>query len=250
MRFPVALEQGPIWYGRFIDFPGTIARAPTKKILMKELHKELEYHISWLEKHHEKTPDFNTIEIHIAEEIHNIKQLGESGGEVAFFSYDTQPITRNSLPYFIRLMNYNRNDVLHIVTSLPKETLLWTPPEKSRNIIDILHHICNAEEFYISRFGPKASKKYEEYTGLTQKDIDTLPIFERLTTVRNACTRTLQDIAPNTNAIFTRSEYTKYPDEKWSSHKVLRRFLEHEREHLYNILEYIDLKSKNDINNK
>ncbi|MGD2248737.1 MAG: DinB family protein [Candidatus Methanofastidiosia archaeon] len=250
MRFPVAIEQGTIWYGRFINFPGTIARAPTKKILMKELRKELVYHISWLKKHHEKTPDFNTIEIHITEEIHNIKQLGESGGEVAFFSYDTQPITKNRLPSFIRLMNYNRDDLLHVVTSLPKKTLTWIPPEKSRTIINILHHVCNAEEFYISRFGFKASKKYEKYAKLKQKDIDNLPILERLTTVRNACIKTLQDVVFDTNTIFTHSKYTKYPDEKWSSHKVLRRFLEHEREHLYNILEYIDLKLKNDINKK
>lgn len=249
MRFPVALEHGTIWYGRFIEFPGTIARALTKQTLIKELQKELVYHACWLENHGEKALDFNTIEINIAEEIHDIPQLGESGGKVAFFSYDAQPITKDILAYFIRLMQYNRNDILHIFTSLPAETLEWVPPEKSRNIIDILHHICNAEEFYISRFGFKADKKYEEYAKLNQKDIDNLPITKRLDTVRNACIKTLQEIVLNVDSIFTRNEYTAYPDEKWSSYKVLRRFLEHEREHLYNILEYIDLKSTLNKNN-
>ena len=70
--------------------------------------------------------------------------------------------------------------------------------------------------------------------------VDELPIMTRLVAVREACVRTLRDIIPTKGKeIFQRQEYTDYPKEQWTAHKVLRRFLEHEREHIYNIREYL-----------
>ena len=71
------------------------------------------------------------------------------------------------------------------------------------------------------------------------EEADKLPINERLSTVRQACITTLEELISVKTGVFTRAEYTNYPDERWTPKKVLRRFLEHEREHIYNIRWYL-----------
>ena len=50
---------------------------------------------------------------------------------------------------------------------------------------------------------------------------------------------TLRQIVPLKTGVFTRADFTSYPTEQWTARKVLRRFLEHEREHIYNIRWYL-----------
>ena len=40
--------------------------------------------------------------------------------------------------------------------------------------------------------------------------------------------------------MFKRSAYTKHPEEEWTFRKVLRRFVEHEREHIGTIKKVIE----------
>jgi hypothetical protein len=238
----VAVEQGTTrkWYGRCIEVLGTIAWAGGKGELLKELEKELDYHMTWLRYHGERVPTLDDVSLTIVEEVHNISELGESGGEVALFHYDRNPVAPEDMQYFFRLMAHNREDLLTVVRNLSEDQLSIKPQGKLRTITDILHHVCNAEEFYISRLGPEADTLYETYAGLPIATVDTLPLFQRLQVVRNACCKTLKDTIPDRgNTIFTREEYTNYPHEKWTAHKVMRRFLEHEREHIYNIQEYL-----------
>ena len=246
MFTPVALEQGTtgLWYGRCIDFPGTIARSHTRQELLQELEQEFKYHLTWLQINNEKVPfipSLDTFHLVVTEEVSNISELGESGGEVALFEFDSQTVTRERMGYLFRLMGYNRRDLLALVKPLPHQKLTYSPKGGKRTITDILHHVSNAEEFYISRLGEDADRKYEAYAGIKQQEIDGLPVFDRLQVVRRACIQTLEELIPQKEgSIFTRSEYTTHPHEKWSAYKVLRRFLEHEREHYYNILEYLN----------
>jgi hypothetical protein len=100
--------------------------------------------------------------------------------------------------------------------------------------------MCNAEEWYVSRLGPDADADYESSLGMTVKEADALPVSQRLETVRRGCVETLRRLVPSRgDRVFTRAQYTSYPDEKWTAHKILRRFLEHEREHIYNIRGYL-----------
>ncbi|MBU7042673.1 MAG: DinB family protein [Theionarchaea archaeon] len=241
--YPVAIEEGTtgMWYGRFIDFPGTHARAREKALLLQELSAELQYHIQWLRRHGEKIITNSTPDIYIAEEVTGIRELGESGGEVALFQYDMHNITQAEADSFFRLMNYSRNDFTALIQSIPHNTLSCVPEGKQRSIVDIIHHVCNAEEFYISRLGKNADHLFNAYSGMREESRNTLPPKKRMDTVRTAALHTLQEILQKGKCplVFTRSEYCVYPDERWTVHKVLRRFLEHEREHYYNIKEYL-----------
>jgi hypothetical protein len=67
-------------------------------------------------------------------------------------------------------------------------------------------------------------------------------------TLRRGCVETLRRLVPSKgDQVFTRAQYTSYPDERWTAHKILRRFLEHEREHIYNIREYLGLSPRGPI---
>lgn len=241
MNIPAAIEHGTtnIWYGRFIDFPGTHARALSRQLLLEELREELDYHLRWLEIHGEPI-HVGSYHITIEEEVMNIPNLGKSGGVVALFEFDKQVITEEKMKSLFLLMDYHRKDLLEVTRSIPQENWEYIPPGKERNILDILVHLCNAEEFYLSRLGEKADERFEEHAGMSEDEIDELPVFERLHVVREACKETLRELVPEKkDTVFTRKKYTNHPQEKWTAHKVMRRFLEHEREHYYNILEYL-----------
>lgn len=244
LQFPVAIEHGTTgtWYGRFVDYPGTHARAFDKQALLHELEEEIRYHISWMKKHDLGTLEILDFELIIDEEQVNIQELGESGGEVALFEFDKQLVANNQFHSFIQIMTINRSELLNLVKPLPASRLEFTPNDKSRCINEILMHICNAEEWYISRMGENATLTYLQYADMPESELDSLPVFERLNTVREACLQALKTIIPDFKLkIFKRAKFTKYPEEKWTAFKVLRRFLEHEREHFYNIRDYLGI---------
>lgn len=238
----IAMEHGSsgLWYGRIIGFLGTHARATSRDELLKELMRELRCHLNWLQKHGEVTMSLETVEWNIKEERGDINELGDSGGEVALFDFDLRNIDEDSLTRALRYMDYHRKDLLELCRTIDEVQMKEVPSGKRRSIEDILQHVCNAEEFYISRFGEEADELYERHLGIPVVDADRLPIMERLGIVREACIRTLKEIVPTRGkVIFQRKEYCKYPAEQWTAHKVLRRLLEHEREHIYNIREYL-----------
>jgi hypothetical protein len=241
MGFGVAIETGAtgIWYGRLIDYIGTHARAMSKDSLMNELLLEKKYHEYFLEDCGINKVKPGRDRFHIVEEVRGIEDLGESGGAVALFKFDMSDVNLGFLNHCIEIMGCNRRLLFNEIKSLDTDILNHTPPGKGRNINQILHHISSAEEFYISRLGEQADIIYENNLQKTQKEANNLPPIERLSLVRGAAVKTLEILIPDKIGVFTRNEYTRYPDEKWTAHKVLRRFLEHEREHIYNIREYL-----------
>jgi len=246
----VALETGStgLWYGRLIEYVGTHARAESRDALLKGLMEEYVYHREWLRQHGDEPPRAKATELVVLEEVSGMGRLGESGGEVALFRYDVKPVSEKLLEDCIRWMGYNRADLLAQVQGLPAETMAHVPPGKRRNITQILGHVCDAEEWYVSRLGPDAQALYESSLGMAVKEADAQPIFERMGVVRSGCVETLNQSVPSKgDQVFTRAQYTSYPDERWTAHKVLRRFLEHEREHIYNIRWYLGLSPRGPI---
>ena len=241
MKFGAAIETGNtgLWYGRLLGLPGTHARAGSLDELLNELKQETAYHDMWLRRHGEPAINLDDVTVEIVEFVDDVELLGESGGMVALFESDLEQPTESHIQQCIKYMSYQRIDLLKLISGLSPEQLNHTPPSKKRNIIQILGHICNAEEWYISRLGPEAEKTYEQNLGITVEQADKLPIDERMKLVRASCVKMLQEVIPEKKGVFTRAEYTSYPEEQWTAGKVLRRFLEHEREHICNIRWYL-----------
>lgn len=232
-----AIENGTpdIWYGRIIDLPGTITKAHSREGLLQNLELEVNEHILWL-KHYNEEISISNQQIIIKEEVFNVPQLGESGGAMAFFEFDKQPVTSERLQYYLKLMEFSRQSLLELIGKFPLENISEQLPDSNRTIIQILTHISNTEEWYKSRFGKEADNLYEKYIGMTTDRLDRKPVLERLELVRIGCINVLKDLVVQKGAqIFSRDAFTSYPTEQWSTTKVLRRFIEHEREHYYSI---------------
>ena len=241
MKLSAAVETGStgLWYGRFIDLVGSHARAEIFDQLMVELRAEAFYHDSWLRRYGEAPLGVTDVSVDVVERVEGVDMLGESGGSVALFNFDLVRPDEAFLNKCIRYMRFHRYDLLELVDGLSETQLNHVPEGKSRNIEQILSHICNAEEWYISRLGSDADLAYEENLGIDIEEADKLPVFERMRVVRRGCVDTLRQIIPLKTGVFTRADFTSYPTEQWTARKVLRRFLEHEREHIYNIRWYL-----------
>lgn len=247
MRLQAAIETGTtgLWYGRLASLIGTHARATSRENLLNELGEELQYHLEWLRRNGEEAPVIEDPVIDVAEEVSGVQLLGESGGEVAFFRFDEEPVSDEPLLRCIRYMGHNRREILQTVDGLTEEELCSVPPGKGRSINQILQHVCNSEEWYLSRLGAEADPLYEAKLGRPVPQVDKLPVYERMKAVREACVASLRILVPAKNGLtLTRVEYSSYPGERWSTRKVLRRYLEHEREHIYNIREYLGVQPR------
>jgi predicted RNase H-like HicB family nuclease/uncharacterized damage-inducible protein DinB len=247
VKLLAAIETGTtgLWYGRITSLMGAHARATTREGLLKELDEELQYHLEWLRRNGEKVPSISDPVIEVAEEVTGVQLLGESGGEVAFLRSDEEPVPEELLHRCIRYMGYNRMEIIRAVDGLSEEELSNVPPGKGRSIVQILRHVCNAEEWYLSRLGADAEALYEAKLGRPVSEVDRLPVLDRMEAVREAGVAALRELVPAKNGLtLTRAEYTSYPGERWSTRKVIRRYLEHEREHIYNIREYLGVEPR------
>ncbi|MFQ6125077.1 MAG: DinB family protein [Candidatus Heimdallarchaeota archaeon] len=227
-------EGGGIWYVHVAELLGCFTRSHNQDVILQEIPTVIQNHLNWLvAKGQRPISSQTTIIFNIAEEIRGVTQLGKSGGTVALFKTDNIPVTRQTFDNCLTLMSWTRQDLLQLVTTLPVATWNQRNIPNKRPIDSDIQHIANTEEWYISRFGRNADAIYRQATGVSKAQLDTLPTLNRLTTVRQVAVQTLKIIYPKMKrGTFTRAEYTSHPDEPWTLHKVLRRFIEHEKEHI------------------
>ena len=228
-------EGGGIWYVHVAELPGCFTRGHSRNDVLLQIPEIIHYHLNWLANKGQlpHSPQSKTITFTIAEEIHDISQLGMSGGTVALFKTDHAPVTQQTLDDYLTLMSWTRQDLFDLVTPLPAATRKQRNIPNKRSIDRDLQHIANAEQWYISRLGPDADSIFQQAAGIHEAQLDALPTLRRLTAVREAAVKTLKTLYPTVKrGVFTRPEYTNHPDEPWTFQKVLRRFIEHEKEHI------------------
>ncbi len=168
----------------------------------------------------------------IVEEQVGVPELGESGGAVALFDSDKEPVTEESLSRFLVIMGHNRDETLRLIGSLGPNELVSYPRPGKRSIAEDVGHIVNAEEWYVSRLGREYQRMYEEELRAVRGRSRPSHV-ERLTLTRKPMVAALrQALTDGHQGPFTRKAYSKHPEESWTLGKVLRRFVEHEREHL------------------
>jgi predicted RNase H-like HicB family nuclease/uncharacterized damage-inducible protein DinB len=218
-----------------IDLPGCIVRAPTRDEALSRLPEAIkEYHV-WLRFHGELVrTSGESVQIDIA---------GESVGSgpfnrrdaAALFPPDREPLSPEEMERYFRLMVYNRADLLALTRGLPDELLDWQPYPESFRLRGLLRHVGNAEEWYVSRVVPPDSLPPE------WEDDESLPIFEFLEMERRtAVVRLSQLTEQERRNVFYPTAWAYHPEEPWTARKALRRFLEHEREHIAQVREILD----------
>ena len=208
------------------ELPGCIVRAETRAAALRELPVAIEAYQAWLCRHGEPAqPAGESMEIEVVEE-----RSGEGpfdpGDRAALFPPDLEPITPEEMEQFYRLMGHNRRDLLALVGDPADKLLDWRPFPGAYNLRRVLRHVGNAEEWYVSRIVPIETLPPE-----WEDDAD-LPHFVFLEMSRRTAIERLRRLTDEERAgVFYPTFGTQHPEEPWTARKVLRRFLEHEREH-------------------
>ncbi len=233
VEWSVNLEGGTWWYAHVVELPGCFSRGGSRGEALGSLPGAVEGRLAWLGERGLACPACSGFTV--VEERGGIPGLGESGGAVALFRTDLTPVDGETLGEAVRLMTLSRGELLGVVGGLTGEELDAEPIPGKRTVRRDISHVVNAEEWYVSRLGPRYQRVYEE--GLRAiRGRRRLSAVERLGATRLPMIAALEAaLAEGRQGPFTRRRYTRHPEEAWTLRKVLRRFLEHEREHFETI---------------
>jgi predicted RNase H-like HicB family nuclease/uncharacterized damage-inducible protein DinB len=218
-----------------LDLPGLVVRAQTAKEALGLLPKAIDEYHAWLQQHGEPvTLSTGAIEIDVAGESVGFGPF-ERRSAAALFPPDKEAVAPEEMERTFRLMAHSRADLLALVRDLPDRVLDWKPDAKALSIRGLLRHVGNAEEWYVSRLVPPETLPPE------WADDEDVPIFEFLEMERASAVERLRQLTEGERSnIFYPTGWTDHPREPWTARKVLRRFLEHEREHTWQVREILD----------
>lgn len=216
------------------ELPGCFARAPTRDEALSQVPTMIRDYHAWLRRHGEPAPPPDApIEIEIAGESVGFGPF-DPGDAAALLPPDQMALTPEEMEHLFRLMAHSRADLLALVRDLPDEILDWRPAPQSFSIRRLLRHIGNAEKWYVSRLVSPEALPSE------WKHDEDMPLLEFLEMERRTAVARLRQLTNEERSqVFYPSHWTRHPEEPWTARKVLRRFLEHEREHTAQVREVL-----------
>lgn len=196
------------------ELAGCFAVGSTREEALEGARRAIAEHLTWLAALGETgVPSAETaeVEVEVAEEVSTDGSYPRRPGEPrAFFAADEEPLSYHELQMGVRLLERARRDLLEFLRGVPDDLLHWRPDPSERSIAETLLHMAHAEAGYVARLDEQS---------------EPTP-FPQLAAIRSWAYHRLGRL---TDAELSR--ITTHGGEKWSARKVLRRFLEHDREH-------------------
>ncbi len=217
------------------DLPGCFVRALSRDEALRRVPEAIRETFAWLRRHGEAAPaEEEPVEIEIAAESAGFGPF-DPGDAAALLPPDREPLSPEEMERAFRLMAYARADLLALVRDLPDELLDWQPDEQSFSIRRLLRHVGNAEEWYVSRLVAPETLPPE------WAHDEGMPVLEFLEMERRTAIARLRELTREERTdVFYPAHWTGHPEEPWTARKVLRRFLEHEREHTAQVREILE----------
>ena len=202
-------RQGPV--AHVPDLPGASARGETIEEAKEKIRDAIKEYVRLLRDVGERVPRYSEgIEL----------EFEEVDGTTFLTDYDA--LRPNEMETLFRWMAISRQELMDLVKELPEETTDWKPTEEASSIREILCHLAEADLWYTDRL-----KQWPE-----------APLF-RLAAARGVALERLRDLSEE-----KRASVTTFGGEEWTPRKVMRRMLEHEREHIHEIRELLAAKQQ------
>jgi len=232
--YNINLEHGERWwYAHVVELVGCFTRDETREAALNKLPETIKHYADRLK---EKEIPVEVLDLRVSEEVNNIPMLGEAGGATALFKTDLKHVPEQELQTLLALMRLNRKELLDLVTPLGEKQIAAETIPGKWSIKQTLNHVINAEEWYTSRLGVKYQGIYETCLKVKRVPRTKQTPIEKLRLTRPCMIQALEAAYRNgLDAVFKRRAYTRYPEELWTLRKVLRRFIEHEIEHINTI---------------
>lgn len=216
MPYIVCVEENEgRWIAHVPDLPGCYFTHKDRDQAIQAIPAAVEAYVSWCKDHGLRVSGLSEPMI-VAEVIRSWES--EAGYEVnAFFASDRPPLVEEELPQFEHLLTATRKDLMTEVRGLDADSLARDFPNERWSIRGILKHVARAEWWYLDRLGlvfPSDKLIQEPFACLEQ--------------VRKF-------MLSNVSALVKQSGVMTLVGETWTSRKVLRRALWHERDHTEHI---------------
>lgn len=211
MRYAVCLESDTAgWSMAHVpDLPGCYATADDPWTALQALLAAIPAYWAWLRRHGAPAPGpagLGEVSLGVIETVQS-----DTPGPHALFEYEVAPLSRQAVAGCLERLTYTRRDLLGLVGDLPPDRLAPGPAE---TVGGILAHLAATEQAYTGLLGPAPPVA-------TAAD----PL-DWLATVRAAAVEQIGSLPDDDyGRIFL------YGGERWNVRKLLRRLLEHEREH-------------------
>jgi len=245
-------DPGGPWMGHALAEVGCIWQGPVHSEVITRAPGEIARFLRWLKAHGE--PGIEAVEAAAVKaqvvEIREVAGFGQSGSAVGIFGPDREPATDRDIDTAVRRLGYARRDLHEAMAGLPPDALDWQPPARlsihdaarpalrpaapKRTIRKNLEHICRAQVFYLSRvLGVDAAQG--ALPEPWPKDT-----FACLEWVVGRSVEALQALTrQQRSGLFQAAD----PAEDWTARKMLRRFVEHEREHAEVVRRAVELRN-------
>ncbi len=197
------------------ELVGCFAMGPSVEEALAALRQEIPRYLDWLAEQGERPEGpAGPIELKVVEEVRSEARFPSRPEEpvVDFFSHDAAELTSSDLHAAMRLMEQQRRELLEFLKDAPQELLEWRPSPEEQSVLSLLLHMAHAEAYYLAHL--------EEQVHL----------YPFLDAVRSWAYHRLSRLSEE-----DRRRVVDHRGERWSARKVLRRFLEHEREHFAQI---------------
>lgn len=218
-----------------LDLPGCISRGQSREEALDALPAALSGYQGWLERHGERqaATETESITVRVVESIEGAIPF-RHGDRAALFQPDQISVQPEDVERYFRLSGYARADLLRAARGLPPAILRWKLHAGTMSIQEILRHVGNTEQWYVSRVVSVDSLPPEwEHDHI-------LPLRTFLQMERNTAHQRLRQMTDRERAgVVFPTAWTTHPDEPWTARKALRRMVEHELEHTEHIHEVL-----------
>jgi predicted RNase H-like HicB family nuclease len=208
-----------------LDLVGCFDYGLSKDEAVAKMPETVREYLAWTRRHGEPLTVLEPISVEVMETVRGTCPRN-SGDAAALFKPEKQAVTEEMIATTIRRMGYAREDLLELVRGLPDEVMDWKREERMRSIREILTHVARCDWRYVTRLtdeDPPASEPPGD-------------VFLFLKQYRESAVKRLLGLPEKLRAgVYHPKKNTKHPEEPWSARKVIRRYVEHEREHIDNI---------------
>ncbi len=215
-----------------LDFPGCYADGADGAAALVALPQALVAHEAWIEQHGSSwLPDLREIDVRLVETwqcyfLADDLTESDDGYEVnAWFRDDWRPLSEDEIAHGLEMLRWNRADLMTAVAGASQAAMEEKQPGERWAVRGVLNHVAGSEWWYLDRL---------DLAGLTRDQIPKDP-FERLPLVRQQLERALPSLAGVHRVLGKEGEF-------WSPRKMLRRMLQHERDHIGHVRKLVAVK--------
>jgi predicted RNase H-like HicB family nuclease/uncharacterized damage-inducible protein DinB len=210
-----------------LDLLGCIATGPTTEEALEKTSEAIREYLRFLQRHDAVVDSNAEMQTEITEHITEGAWLG-NGSYTVMFQPDLEPLTTEKLEEYVKRLQWSRSEMLALVSGLNDEQLEEKPQSAGRPIRAILEHVFGAEYAYVRDLGKLDRVRGPGSVERMPKD-ELLAWMEYVRSVEIEKLRSLS--VQELSEVFTHGKQTR------TAHRVIRRMLEHEWEHLVELRE-------------